>query len=137
MATILELAQKMQRGEAPPPPIGKLLGFVLKVIEPGRAVFEMEGDERHHNPMGTLHGGVYLCGKFGARPPGGKEMNDTRFTVDHVRRTTDKPFDEVAQAFERQLGRFDPDVYKGLAAGGDAENVRASIEAMAGPSGFM
>src|SRR5271169_5506149 len=59
MATILELAQKMQRGEAPPPPIGRLLGFALKVIEPGRAVFEMEADERHHNPMGTLHGGVY------------------------------------------------------------------------------
>ena len=59
MATILELAQKMQRGEAPPPPIGRLLGLVLKVIEPGRAVFEMEADERHHNPMGTLHGGVY------------------------------------------------------------------------------
>src|ERR1043165_149420 len=59
MATILELAQKMQRGEAPPAPIGRLLGFVLTVIEPGRAVFEMEVDERHHNPMGTLHGGVY------------------------------------------------------------------------------
>src|SRR5205807_8271179 len=59
MATILELAQKMQRGEAPPPPIGRLLGFVLKVIEPCRAVFEMEADERHHNPVGTLHGGVY------------------------------------------------------------------------------
>ena len=59
MATILELAQKMQRGEAPPPPIGRLLGLVLKVIEPGHAVFEMEADERHHNPMGTLHGGVY------------------------------------------------------------------------------
>ena len=49
----------MQRGEAPPPPIGRLLGFVLKEIEPGRAVFEMEADERHHNPMGTLHGGIY------------------------------------------------------------------------------
>src|SRR5438876_11021111 len=59
MATIVELARKMQRGEAPPPPIGRLLGFVLKVIEPGRAVFEMEVGERHHNPMGTLHGGVY------------------------------------------------------------------------------
>jgi uncharacterized protein (TIGR00369 family) len=57
--TIVELAQKMLRGEAPPPPIGSLLGFVLKAIEPGRAVFEMEADERHHNPMGTLHGGVY------------------------------------------------------------------------------
>src|SRR3954454_23525514 len=59
MATILELAQKMQRGEAPPPPIGRLLGLFIKKIEPGRAVFEMEADERHHNPVGTLHGGVY------------------------------------------------------------------------------
>ncbi len=59
MATILELAQKMQRGEALPPLIGRLLGFVLKEIEPGRVVFEMEADERHHNPMGTLHGSVY------------------------------------------------------------------------------
>ena len=57
MATILELARRMQRGGAPP--IGRLLGFVLKAVEPGRAVFEMEADERHHNPMGTLHGGVY------------------------------------------------------------------------------
>ena len=59
MATILEFARKVQRGEAPPPPISRLLGFVLKAIEPGRAVFEMEADERHHNPMGTPHGGVY------------------------------------------------------------------------------
>jgi uncharacterized protein (TIGR00369 family) len=42
-----------------PPPIARLLGFALKAIEPGRAVFEMEIDERHHNPMGTLHGGIY------------------------------------------------------------------------------
>jgi uncharacterized protein (DUF302 family) len=35
------------------------------------------------------------------------------------------------------LGRFDPDVYKSLAAGGDAEGAKAKIEAMAGPSGFM
>ena len=44
MTTILELARTVQRGEAPLPPIGRLLGFVLKVIEPGRAVFEMEVD---------------------------------------------------------------------------------------------
>jgi uncharacterized protein (TIGR00369 family) len=59
MATILELAEKILRGEAAPPPISRLLGFVLKSIEPGRAVFEMEADERHHNPLGTLHGGIY------------------------------------------------------------------------------
>ena len=59
MATILELARRMLRREQPPPPVGQLLGFVLKAIEPGRAVFELEAGERHHNPMGTLHGGVY------------------------------------------------------------------------------
>jgi hypothetical protein len=36
MTTILELARKMVRGEEPPPPIGRLLGFQLKVIEPMR-----------------------------------------------------------------------------------------------------
>ena len=64
-------------------------------------------------------------------------MTESRFVVNHLRVTTDKPFEEVAQAFERQLGRFDPEVYKALAAGGDAEGVRAKLEAMAGPSGFM
>jgi uncharacterized protein (DUF302 family) len=64
-------------------------------------------------------------------------MNDSRFTVDHVRLESDKPFEQVAKAFERQLGRFDPDVYKALAASGDAEGARTRIEAMAGPSGFM
>src|SRR5215472_5828071 len=59
MTTILENARKVQRGELTAPPIARLLGFVLKSIEPGHAVFEMEADERHHNPMGTLHGGVY------------------------------------------------------------------------------
>ncbi len=36
-----------------------MVGFALKSVEPGHAVFGMEADERHHNPMGTLHGGVY------------------------------------------------------------------------------
>jgi uncharacterized protein (DUF302 family) len=64
-------------------------------------------------------------------------MNDSRFTVDHVCLKTERPFEEVARAFEQQLGRFDPAVPGALAAGGDTEEVRAKIEAMAGPSGFM
>ena len=64
-------------------------------------------------------------------------MSNNHITVDHVRRTTDKPFDGVTTAFERQLGRFEPGVYQALAAGGNAEGARAKIEAMAGPSGFM
>ena len=42
-----------------PSPVSRLIGFVLKSVEPGHAVFELEADERHHNPMGTLHGGIY------------------------------------------------------------------------------
>jgi uncharacterized protein (TIGR00369 family) len=59
MATMLELSQRMLRGEQQPPPVARLIGFVLKAIEPGRAVFELDAGVRHHNPMGTLHGGIY------------------------------------------------------------------------------
>jgi uncharacterized protein (TIGR00369 family) len=59
MTKLLELGDKIIRGEAQPPPIARLLGFTLKSIEPGRTVFEMQIDARFHNPMGTLHGGIY------------------------------------------------------------------------------
>ena len=59
MTTMFEHGWKLLRGEQTPPPIARLLGFVPKSIEPGHAIFEMEADERHYNPMGTLHGGTY------------------------------------------------------------------------------
>ena len=86
---------------------------------------------------GVVLAGVLVYGRFGVQRPGGNPMNDSRFVVDHVRLESDKPFEDVAKAFERQLGRFDPDVAKPLIAGGDVEEARAKIEAMAGPSGFM
>jgi uncharacterized protein (DUF302 family) len=57
--------------------------------------------------------------------------------VDHVRWTTTKPFEAVRADFERELGRVDAEAYQASLAGGDAEAARATIEAMAGPSGFM
>ncbi|HEV3261546.1 MAG TPA: DUF302 domain-containing protein [Gemmataceae bacterium] len=68
---------------------------------------------------------------------GGKPMNESRFTVEHLRFTSDKPFGEVTAAFEARLGKFDPEVYKDLGEDGDPKAVRTRIEAMAGPSGFM
>jgi uncharacterized protein (TIGR00369 family) len=59
MPSMRETAVKMLRGEVPPPPIARLIGFSARVIEPGYTLFELEVDERHHNPMGTLHGGIY------------------------------------------------------------------------------
>jgi uncharacterized protein (DUF302 family) len=86
---------------------------------------------------GFVLGGILVYGRFGVQRSGGNPMNDSRFVVDHVRLETDKPFEEVVKAFEQQLGRFDSDVAKPLIAGGDNEEARAKIEAMAGPSGFM
>src|ERR671927_603811 len=59
MPTILEVGRQIVRGERETFPVARLLGLVLKAVEPGRAVFGLEAGERHHNPMGTLHGGVY------------------------------------------------------------------------------
>jgi uncharacterized protein (TIGR00369 family) len=60
MSTMLENARLMIAGELPPAPMASLIGLRLVAIEPGRARFELHADHRHHNPMGTLHGGI-LC----------------------------------------------------------------------------
>src|SRR5262245_12533930 len=86
---------------------------------------------------GVVLGGVLVSGRFGVQRPGGNPMNDSRFVVDHVRLETDKSFEEVVKAFERQLGTFDPDVRRAAAESGDTEAAKARIEAMAGPSGLM
>jgi len=64
-------------------------------------------------------------------------MNVSRIAVDHVQVVADEPFDKVSKAFEQQLGQFNPEIYQSLTAGEDADKVRAKIEAMVGPSGFM
>jgi len=55
-----EQIQRLVSGELPLPPIARLIGFAVTAVEPGRVEMEMVADERHANPMGTLHGGV-LC----------------------------------------------------------------------------
>ena len=55
---MLDALQRIQRGEAPPPPIATLLGFTLESVEPGRSTVRFQATARHASPMGTLHGGV-------------------------------------------------------------------------------
>ena len=57
---LAEIRRRLASGDAPVPPIGKLIGMRLLSAENGEAVFEMDADERHWNPMGTVHGGI-LC----------------------------------------------------------------------------
>lgn len=40
-------------------PISNLIGFNMTSFEYGKAIFEMKAGPKHHNPMGTIHGGVY------------------------------------------------------------------------------
>jgi hypothetical protein len=44
-------------------------------------------------------------------------MNDSRFMVGHVRLATERAFEDVAEAFERPLGRFDQSVVDSLRDG--------------------
>jgi uncharacterized protein (DUF302 family) len=86
---------------------------------------------------GLVLGGILLHDRSGLASQGGNPMNVSRITVDHVRVETDKPFDKVTKAFEKELGQFNEETYRSLAAGEDAEKARAKLEAMVGPSGFM
>jgi uncharacterized protein (DUF302 family) len=86
---------------------------------------------------GVVLGSVFVYGQLDKHRPGGSPMNDSRFTVDHVYLATDKPFEEVTKAFEAQLGNFDANVRNSIPESGDAEEAKAKIAAMAGPSGFM
>jgi len=79
--------------------------------------------------------GVTLaCVRIGDRK---RDQDTGKIMVGHVRVKVAKPFDEVSAAFEARLGKFDPAVYEQLRKGDDPEAVRARIESMAGPSGFM
>ena len=40
------------------PPVARLLGMRLASAGPGLATFVLDVDERHHNPMGSVHGGI-------------------------------------------------------------------------------
>jgi uncharacterized protein (TIGR00369 family) len=60
MTKMLEDIERLVRGDVPPPPIARLIGFNVTSVRPGEAVVEFEATETHTNPMGTLHGGI-LC----------------------------------------------------------------------------
>ena len=66
-----------------------------------------------------------------------REKQMGQITIEHIHVETEKPFDEVTAALEARMGKFDPAVYEELRSGADAEAVRARLEGMAGPSGFM
>ena len=65
------------------------------------------------------------------------QTTQEKVLIEHVRVKTGKPIGEVAAALEARLGKFDPAVLDQLRSRGAPEAVRARLEGMAGPSGFM
>jgi uncharacterized protein (TIGR00369 family) len=53
----LELFQRMSRGEVPPPPLVRLLGFRITLAEAGHVVFTADPREEFYNGVGVVHGG--------------------------------------------------------------------------------
>jgi len=87
--------------------------------------------------FGVLLGGGFLWHRTESATKKAEPMNVSRITVEHVRVVADKPIDKVAKAFEQQVGQFDPEVYRLLINGENPDKVRAKLEGMVGPSGFM
>jgi uncharacterized protein (TIGR00369 family) len=54
---------KLTSGELPVPPIAETLGFTAFSVQDGVARFELNPEEFHYNPIGSVHGGVIatLC----------------------------------------------------------------------------
>lgn len=55
--TGLELLQRMLDGHYPAPSMGERLNYGLTEVSEGRAVFRGVPNEKHLNPLGTVHGG--------------------------------------------------------------------------------
>lgn len=58
MSSLVERVRRMLRGELPPPPVARLVGFAVRSAEGGRAIVTFEAGPQHANPMGTVHGGI-------------------------------------------------------------------------------
>jgi uncharacterized protein (TIGR00369 family) len=41
-----------------PPPVAQLIGFRITDLDRGTCTVELDAGRKHHNPMGTVHGGI-------------------------------------------------------------------------------
>ncbi|MDT8998704.1 PaaI family thioesterase [Paucibacter sp. APW11] len=95
--TGLQQMQAMLDGDAPPPPIALTLDFMLISVAAGRAVFQGRPQQRHYNPLGTVHGGWFAtlldsalgCAVHTTLEPG-RGYTTLEFKVNLVRALTDK-----------------------------------------------
>ena len=119
----IALFEAMLDGRVPGGPIAATLDFLPVRIEPGLAVFQGQPQERHYNPLGTVHGGWYAtlldsalgCAVHSGLPPGKAyttlelKINLVRALRDDVSRVRAEgrvvhPGNQVATAEARLVG---------------------------------
>ena len=54
----LDAMRAIRDGVLPPPPLAKLIGLRMAVVEPGLVVMELEPEQSLENTVGLLHGAV-------------------------------------------------------------------------------
>lgn len=59
MTTYQKLIEDWLAGRVEGARVGTLVGFRLTGFEDGVVRMEMDAGPRHHNPMGTVHGGIF------------------------------------------------------------------------------
>jgi uncharacterized protein (TIGR00369 family) len=57
----LEAMCAIRDGILPPPPMARLIGFRMRIAEPGRIVMELEPHESLENTIGLLHGATAVA----------------------------------------------------------------------------
>ncbi|MEV4349618.1 PaaI family thioesterase [Actinoplanes sp. NPDC049596] len=74
----LEFLQAMAAGDLPAPPIMSLIDLAALHVELGQVTLELDPQEFHYNPLGTMHGGIIstlldtaaACSVHSTLPPG-------------------------------------------------------------------
>jgi uncharacterized protein (TIGR00369 family) len=94
--TGMQMFEAIFSGELPRPPIGDTLDFLLIHVAPGLAVFQGRPQQRHYNPLGTVHGGWFatlLDSAVGCAVhstlPAGKAYTTLELKLNMVRALTD------------------------------------------------
>ncbi len=54
----LDYLKAIRDGKISPPPVASLVGYKIREVDFGFAVFELNPAEYHYNPFETVHGGI-------------------------------------------------------------------------------
>jgi uncharacterized protein (TIGR00369 family) len=120
MPTFLERIQKMMADPDALPPVARLVGFRVAAVEVGGVTLEIDTSERHHNAVGTLHGGI-LCDvadaamglAYATTLPKGESFTTVELKINYLRPVWKSRLRVVGRVVKggRTLGLTEADVF--------------------------